>query len=146
MWKNHFLWRTHAQKVFRKLLRVGLKSKKHVKKTFFQLGSRFFGPYNFDPVFGQFLKKKIEISEIEGFLDFLTVFKLFLHYFHGSETPKHLKNPKNSSKSRFWNFFFHIRSFFIDLTEHFERGISPCSTFQNSPMTSKNSVWGTIRH
>jgi len=53
---------------------MGLKSKKHVKKTFFQLGSRFFWPYNFDPVFGQFLKKKIEISEIEGFLGIFDLF------------------------------------------------------------------------
>ena len=126
--------------MFKTLLRVGLKSKKHVKKTFFQLGSRFFGPTISIRSSANFSKKKLKSAKSRVFWDFLTFFKLFLHYFHGSETPKHLKNPKNSSKSRFCKFFFHIRSFFIDLTEHFERGISPCSTFQNSPMTSKNSV------
>ena len=53
---------------------MGLKSENTSKKRFFSLEVVFFLPYNFEPVFGQFLKKKIEISEIEGFLGFFDLF------------------------------------------------------------------------
>ena len=146
MWKNHFLWRTQARKVFKTLLKMRLKSKKHVKKTFFQLGSRFFRPYNFDPVFDQFLKKKNWNQRNRGFLGiFWSFLSCFCTIFMVRKPPNIWKTRKIPRKADF-EFFFHIRSFFIDLTDHFERGISPCSTFQNSPMRSKNSVWGTIRH
>ena len=60
--------------MFQTLLRVGLKSKKHVKKLFFQSPNlnfqsptRYFGLFKFDQASGEFLKKIVEISEIVGF-------------------------------------------------------------------------------
>ena len=80
---------------------MGLKSKKHVKKIFFQSPTRYFGLFKFDQALGEFLKKMVEISEIVGFSGVLTVFKLFLVLFSWSEKPKTFEKPEISSKSRF---------------------------------------------
>ena len=53
--------------MFQTLLRVGLKSKKHVKTLFFQSPTRYFGLFIFDQASGEFLEKMVEISEIFGY-------------------------------------------------------------------------------
>ena len=74
MWKNNFSQRSEACKMFQTLLRVGLKSKKHVKKLFFQSPTRYFGLFKFDQASGEFLKNMVEISEIVGFFGRFDIF------------------------------------------------------------------------
>ena len=105
---------------------MGLKSKKHVKKLFFQSPTRFFGLFKFHQASGEFLKKMVEISEIVGFFGRFDFFKLFLVLFSWSKTPKTFEKPKNSSKSRFWIFFSHYDLFTFSEVKFWKPNITMC--------------------
>ena len=60
-----------------------------------------------------FWKKWSKLVKSSGISGVLTIFKLFFVLFSWSEKPKTFKKLEISSKSRFWNFFFTLRPFYL---------------------------------